>query len=571
MTIQLLADKALLSDQRAKLNANFQELDARAVPHQSQVPLAATATADQVEVAVETLLPEQETASPAGMGREVRLPSGQLLVRPMSLSTMQSVSGPAVAASILLMDHTALTAGQETAVYTVPADSRSKRGNRGQGSLTTFTMDGARQAIEAAFGVLPSTPAAAYPIVHGYRAVDDVKRAHRMADVNVSNTTGHGIWLGLGADQARGTARAEGCRGTALRIQSASDVKMYGLGMQGEGLLAPDDPTSLLIENAAPELTGGGDFWPVDTAPLGKYVAAIRTSNGAFLQGLTIAGPMLVKGRNAQGISVRYGNTYHQLHGCTFKHKVRAGAGNSAFTASISGTTLTVTGITAGYLMAGVAISGAGVTPGTTILAAVSGLGGVGTYTVSASQTVASTAMVGVEVAPKHYLRVEDADQLQLVAPIFEFDNTLPAGSLPDYLISIGTEAGNQDRSGSVSIVGAAHMMESGRPGATGGAMLPRIGAKKGVCDRPKALLINGMPVGTPVLVPAWSVDAPDLALRSHVALDGQTLNTADYPLLWWSLNAIAGGTLDAAPATFVMPSLTHPSAAWKYALPARF
>ena len=69
----------------------------------------------------------------------------------------------------------------------------------------------------------------------------------------------------------------------------------------------------------------------------------------------------------------------------------------SSFTASITGTTLTVTAVASGAIHAGQLISGTGVAPGTGILAYGSNtFGGVGTYTVSFSQTVASTAMTGV-------------------------------------------------------------------------------------------------------------------------------------------------------------------------------
>jgi len=60
-------------------------------------------------------------------------------------------------------------------------------------------------------------------------------------------------------------------------------------------------------------------------------------------------------------------------------------------TASISGTTMTVTAIATGVIYIGATITGAGVTGGTTITGFIGGSGGVGTYTVSASQTVAST------------------------------------------------------------------------------------------------------------------------------------------------------------------------------------
>lgn len=65
-----------------------------------------------------------------------------------------------------------------------------------------------------------------------------------------------------------------------------------------------------------------------------------------------------------------------------------------AFTASISGTTLTVIGPSALVgLGIGSTISGSGVTAGTVITAVGTGTGGIGTYTVNNSQTVSNTAM----------------------------------------------------------------------------------------------------------------------------------------------------------------------------------
>jgi hypothetical protein len=63
------------------------------------------------------------------------------------------------------------------------------------------------------------------------------------------------------------------------------------------------------------------------------------------------------------------------------------------FTGSISGTTLTVSGAVTGSILVGGTLSGTGVTAGTTIASQLTGTGGAGTYTVSATQTVASTPM----------------------------------------------------------------------------------------------------------------------------------------------------------------------------------
>jgi hypothetical protein len=62
-------------------------------------------------------------------------------------------------------------------------------------------------------------------------------------------------------------------------------------------------------------------------------------------------------------------------------------------TGSITTTTLTVTAVTSGTIVIGQVLTGTGVTAGTTITAFLTGVGGTGTYTVSASQTVASTAI----------------------------------------------------------------------------------------------------------------------------------------------------------------------------------
>lgn len=68
------------------------------------------------------------------------------------------------------------------------------------------------------------------------------------------------------------------------------------------------------------------------------------------------------------------------------------------FTGSIAGTTLTVTAVSFGTLAVGRTVFGAGVMAGTTITALGTGTGGVGTYTLSKSQTVASRVLaVGVQ------------------------------------------------------------------------------------------------------------------------------------------------------------------------------
>ena len=70
-----------------------------------------------------------------------------------------------------------------------------------------------------------------------------------------------------------------------------------------------------------------------------------------------------------------------------------APVGQASFTGSIAATTLTVSAVASGSLAIGAAIISASTLPGTMVAALGTGSGGVGTYTVSASQTVASEAM----------------------------------------------------------------------------------------------------------------------------------------------------------------------------------
>lgn len=70
----------------------------------------------------------------------------------------------------------------------------------------------------------------------------------------------------------------------------------------------------------------------------------------------------------------------------------RAGAFSGV--GQISGTTLTITTVTAGALYIGATISGTGVTANTRITDFLTGTGGIGTYTVSVSQTVAAGTVI---------------------------------------------------------------------------------------------------------------------------------------------------------------------------------
>lgn len=87
---------------------------------------------------------------------------------------------------------------------------------------------------------------------------------------------------------------------------------------------------------------------------------------------------------------------YFRFNTTDYSNGVSVVSRTASFTGSIATTTLTVSAISAGSIYPSMQISGTGVTAGTRIVAQLTGTaGGTGTYTVSTSQTVTSTAMTG--------------------------------------------------------------------------------------------------------------------------------------------------------------------------------
>jgi hypothetical protein len=95
------------------------------------------------------------------------------------------------------------------------------------------------------------------------------------------------------------------------------------------------------------------------------------------------------------------------------------------FTAAITGTTMTVSAVTSGTIYLGQTVQGTGVTAGTIVSAFVSGTGGIGTYTVSASQTVASVTMYGLNfsILPNNDGAFTGANSVDIVDNYFVYNN----------------------------------------------------------------------------------------------------------------------------------------------------
>lgn len=100
-------------------------------------------------------------------------------------------------------------------------------------------------------------------------------------------------------------------------------------------------------------------------------------------------------------------------------------ATGAVVTGAIAGTTLTVSAVTSGTVAVGQVIAGSGVTVGTTITGLGTGTGGTGTYTVSATQTVSSTAITAT--GPTY---AANTDYVMSAAGIFvPASSTIPEGT----------------------------------------------------------------------------------------------------------------------------------------------
>ena len=152
----------------------------------------------------------------------------------------------------------------------------------------------------------------------------------------------------------------------------------------------------------------------IGSAPQGYDRAFADQSNGAlrtFFIKLVNALTAMFGPRGGKYINTPYGafqDSTDQTDGSTavayffrfnttdYSNGISLSSRTASFTGSIATTTLTVSAISAGSIYPSMQISGTGVTAGTRIVAQLTGTtGGTGTYTVSASQTVASTAMTG--------------------------------------------------------------------------------------------------------------------------------------------------------------------------------
>lgn len=117
------------------------------------------------------------------------------------------------------------------------------------------------------------------------------------------------------------------------------------------------------------------------------------------------------------------------------------------FTASITGTTMDVTAVATGTIAVGDIVYGANIAPITRITALGTGTGGVGTYTVSVSQTAASSAITYTGSPLASRIRISDTDvssQSGQPAGSIEFfgsDTNTPGAGIGAYVSAVSEDS----------------------------------------------------------------------------------------------------------------------------------
>lgn len=165
-----------------------------------------------------------------------------------------------------------------------------------------------------------------------------------------------------------------------MMVYNVTEIVFPVIAGQTQYTIGPDPSTANYI---GASITG---------SIVGKILTVTNATTGAVALGQTLKG-IGINGVATKIVEFLTGAGGNVNEAGTYRLNLDSTTPAPAFTASISGTTLNVTAIATGYLGVGAVISGTGVTAGTTITAVLSASGGVGTYTVSASQSVGSVAM----------------------------------------------------------------------------------------------------------------------------------------------------------------------------------
>ena len=230
--------------------------------------------------------------------------------------------------------------------------------------------------------------------------------------------------------------------GTYTSANTFSRTTIYSSSNAGSAVTFSAGTKDVFITMAAsrtPQLNASGNITALGTP---TSVNLTNATNLPLASGVSGTLPIANGGLGASVSPTTAGNVLFTADGSVWSstQKIVQAASYSAtasFTASISGTTMTVTAVASGALSVGQVFTGTGVTAGTSITAFVSGTGSTGTYTVSASQTVASTTMTVTQVVAIDFTSIPSWVKRIVVM----FDGASLSGT-SDILVRLGTSGG---------------------------------------------------------------------------------------------------------------------------------
>lgn len=185
---------------------------------------------------------------------------------------------------------------------------------------------------------------------------------------------------------------------TGSGVTSGTTIAGLGSGTGGTGtyIISP----SQTVSSTSLAMSGSGGALTVTDV-----------TSGIVATGQSVAGGSVSDGTVVSGVSSASGGAgvYLVSNSQTVGSELLSMVPNAAVvTGSISGSTLTVSAVSSGTLGVGQSLVGSSVSPGTLISALGSGTGGVGTYTLNLSQTVASATLAALPNASNQLVSTVD-------------------------------------------------------------------------------------------------------------------------------------------------------------------
>ena len=313
---------------------------------------------------------------------------------------------------------------------TAPSPVISVEGKRGTATSTgagTQTASGATMGIMSMGGFngtsfISSTGTGGNPIqIVGLAAEDFV--------ADTASFTGYSS--GTTLTVTAGTNVHPGLLLSATGILAGTCITAYGTGTGGTGTYTISQSQTLFSAGTPGSFTGAGTAnagsrWIMQYQPIGmKFVGLAGANVSASRQTFLAVSQTAATTTTVSGVTIPYspstgisigdnglsteniltsadGNTRYNrigVNNVNFINGAMVISGvttndTATVTADITGTTMTVSAVTSGTLSVGQQVYGSGVSQLTRITALGTGTGGVGTYTITPSQTVTSTTIV---------------------------------------------------------------------------------------------------------------------------------------------------------------------------------